>query len=183
MPRQHSTVWGKPAAIVATAVVASLAPPGAAQAQGVPSNDPGADSPAGFIYQIPLDTARGVAAPRRNRRAGVDGSGHAPQDAGPPASAIRSENNFGSSSIVPGARSPLGSPKGSGGDAAGRAASRSVSAPLRPGRPKDARRVAAVKGAPSSDDSGSPVALTIPLLLLTVAVGVGAGTAAARSRR
>jgi hypothetical protein len=72
----------------------TVAVPGAARAQDpAGANDPSAGSPAGTVYQIPLDTARHDAAPRSNGGGGGAGSG----------SPLRSENGFGSSSQVPGA--------------------------------------------------------------------------------
>jgi len=58
--------------------------------------DPGANSPAGVIYQIPLDNARRNAAPvlPAGSRASVGTPGNP--------SSIHSENGFGSSSHVPG---------------------------------------------------------------------------------
>ncbi|MGH2945013.1 MAG: hypothetical protein ACRDPC_01875 [Solirubrobacteraceae bacterium] len=77
------------------ALVALAAAPVAAQAQDPGAHDPEADSPSGVIYEIPLDTARRDAAPRGR------GGGSSPGP-GDPVSSIRSENNFGSSSTVPG---------------------------------------------------------------------------------
>jgi hypothetical protein len=79
--------------------------PVAAQAA---STDPAAGSPAGTIYQLPLDGARLDAAPPQTAhespaRAAPGSSG---ATTGPsskaPTSALRSENGFGSSSTVPG---------------------------------------------------------------------------------
>lgn len=61
--------------------------------------DPQASSPAGAVYEIPLQTARDFGSP--------GGSGHAGGGSGgggvlPKGSAIKSENGYGSSSKVPG---------------------------------------------------------------------------------
>jgi hypothetical protein len=81
----------------------TLGAPAAALAQDPGANDPSAGTPAGTIYQIPLDTARHDAAPRPKGGSSTSGGG----------SPLRSENDFGSSSQVPGAGSGSGS--GSGG--------------------------------------------------------------------
>jgi hypothetical protein len=65
--------------VLALALVLALAPAGAG-AQNVQRTDPNADSPAGVIYQIPLDTARRDAAPtsstaRHRSDRNVDGAG------------------------------------------------------------------------------------------------------------
>jgi hypothetical protein len=82
----------------------------AAEAAGHVQTDPRASSPAGVIYQIPLDSARNSAAPvlsvgsHDGGRGVTGGSG----GSGDPSS-IHSENGFGSSSQVPGlSRSALG---------------------------------------------------------------------------
>jgi hypothetical protein len=85
-----------------------------------PSVDPDAGSPAGTIYELPLDSARQDAAPKHPPRtrtkhdaghggaaggSGTNGgSGTHPGAATTTSSAIRSENGFGSSDSVPGAR-------------------------------------------------------------------------------
>ena len=75
--------------ICAGVLLASSALVASAGAQVSP--DPTAGSPAGQVYELPFESGRGDAAPRDARPAsGSDGS------------AYRSENNFGSSSRVPG---------------------------------------------------------------------------------
>jgi hypothetical protein len=74
--------------VLVAVLAATLAAPATAQAQ---VNDPEKGSPAGTMYEIPLDTARDDAAPPA-----ADDGGSAP------ASPVRSENGFGSSSEVPG---------------------------------------------------------------------------------
>jgi hypothetical protein len=80
---------------VVAATLVAVAWPAAAAAQGPSSTDPAAGSPSGTIYEIPLDTARRDAAPRSGPRGGADVRSRT--------SPLRSENNFGSSSEVPGA--------------------------------------------------------------------------------
>src|SRR5215211_8606139 len=64
-----------------------------ASAGGQSSSDPEATSPSGTIYQIPLDTARRQAAPRRSPAGGGGGGGEAKSSQG--GSNYRSENGFG----------------------------------------------------------------------------------------
>ena len=84
--------------------------PCVAQAQG---NDPGAGSPSGTIYEIPLDNARSDAAPRDRR-----GTANQPS----PASPIHSENGFGSSAQVPGAPAQGSGTRGFGSHSSGSSA-------------------------------------------------------------
>ena len=83
----------------------------AAQAGTQAQTDPQASSPAGVIYQIPLDSARRNAAPvvSVGSRSGSHGGGQGVTGAAGDPSSIHSENGFGSSSQVPGlSRSALG---------------------------------------------------------------------------
>jgi hypothetical protein len=136
--------------------------PAPAEAQDPPADDPGRGSPSGAIYAIPLDDARGDAAPRSG------GEAHASPES---TSAIRSENGFGSSSAVPGA---------AGGEAR-----------VRPGAESD-RRDGAPAGSSASAKlirssgqvSAEPSAPRAVLLLgLAVVVAVGLGVAARRIAR
>jgi hypothetical protein len=71
--------------------------------------DPRASSPAGVIYQIPLDSARNNAAPVFKSVGSHGGGGYGVTGAAGDPSSIHSENGFGSSSQVPGlSRSALG---------------------------------------------------------------------------
>ena len=83
----------------------------AAQAGTQAQTDPQASSPAGVIYQIPLDSARRNAAPVLSvgSRSGSHGGGQGVTGAAGDPSSIHSENGFGSSAQVPGlSRSALG---------------------------------------------------------------------------
>src|SRR5688572_11487376 len=71
------------------------------------SDDPSSGSPSGTIYRLPVDAGRRDAAPR------PDGD---PSGGGIPGSTFRSDNNFGTSSVVPG--DPSGKGDG-GGDGSG----------------------------------------------------------------
>lgn len=90
------------------------------------STDPQAGSPAGAIYELPLDGARGDAAPRLRAAppAKPRSTAGAPSDGGDPGSGarsspIRSENGFGSSSSVPGAHAARGGVSGGGASGSG----------------------------------------------------------------
>jgi hypothetical protein len=106
------------------AILAILAIPVAVQAQS--QVDPRASSPAGAVYEIPLQTARKDAAPHRTRSqqptgsqqqqqqqsvpatggggsaGGGGGGSNSPAGVLPEGSDIKSENGYGSSSKVPG---------------------------------------------------------------------------------
>jgi hypothetical protein len=120
------------------------------------STDPPSGSPAGAIYQLPVDTGRQDAAPRPDG----DGAG-----SGLPDSTFRSDNNFGTSSTVPGDPRAGENPGGSG-DAQG-------------GGSDSATPVVQAAG-----DNGDP-SEPRTYLLLAVIVGVGAfmGLAGSRSAR
>jgi hypothetical protein len=150
---------------------------------GAAPTDPKADSPSGTIYQIPLDLARRDAAPRRGGRGGGPASGGS---ADPDGSPIRSENNFGSSSVVPGLA-------GAQAIANGRRAGGAVATGGR-GTATDPGAGGGRYGAGAGGDGASPSAraagaggpseaLAVSLLAAAGLVGAGAGTAAARSRR
>jgi hypothetical protein len=127
--------------------------------QSLPS-DPEADSPSGVVYELPVDRARKDAAPQRDaassRSDGSESSGSPPGAGGVTAGAIRSENNFGTSSEVPGA------PRG--GD-----------------RARDAvKRVAGVATSSTGPTDGPSDGVVYPLLAALLAVGTGIGAVAGR---
>jgi cobalamin biosynthesis Mg chelatase CobN len=141
--------------------------PSTAAAQSVPS-DPEADSPSGVIYEIPADRARKDAAPipDTQRSQGKTDGGDSTDDTaavgGESEISIRSENNFGTSSKVPGA-----------------AADRE-----RSDRTRDGNSVANV----ASDAARSSAATTegpsdgvvFPLIIVLVAAGILVGVVAGR---
>lgn len=152
---------------------------GTASAQGGRPSDPQADSPAGTVYKIPFDDGRKDGAPRARAPRGEDPSpssdlgGAATGGAGD--SPIRSENNFGSSSQVPGV-AKSGERPATDGD--GRAEG---DEPGGSDRPATAARLSAVSG--STDEGAPSSALTVSLLALIAVVGIAVGTGAARARR
>lgn len=184
-------------------MVALFAAEGAsAQAAEAPVSDPNATSPAGDVYALPLDDARRDGAPRMRprRRHGSGGggtSGRRPPGGHPTdrsvgrgtASPIRSENNFGSSSRVPGVDHPpadsslataAGVRKGGerGGSYRGDGSRRTG-----PGS-RSAAPVAAISpGANETDESGPSRSLVLALAGLLVVVGIAVGTLAGRARR
>jgi hypothetical protein len=152
--------------LVSLLLIASLLPAGAA-AQS--SSDPAAGSPPSAVYQIPLGKARTDAAPRRKD----SGASNTDASGSKGGSLYRSENNFGSSSEVPGSDVP-----GSAG-----------------GNPKDSNTAAGQSGTgvvgtgdaslPSAavDSGGTSLPWSLGLLALIVVAGVGVGFIALRARR
>ena len=139
--------------------------------------DPDAGTPAGAIYQLPLDQARVDAAPRRTAArpsrtgdgdSGASGAGGSQTRITPtPASALRSENGFGSSSVVPGTGA-TGSATGSdAGSATGSATGSDAGANSVTGSSR-----------PDTKASSSPSMTRVYLLLaLVLAVGIAGGLA------
>lgn len=119
-------------------------------------NDPSAGSPPGTIYELPVDKGRADAAPGRGSAGG--------EDAGPlgEGSFYRSENNFGTSAVVPGDPKARGAAPGED-----------------PGAP------AAAGGTESTSSNSSPGGASesgaIALLALLAAGGVGIGFVSRRS--
>lgn len=150
-----------PSAVTVCALLALLLPATAlAQDQDPSANDPQKDSPAGSVYELPLESARQDGAPRRRPRSPSAGGETRSSAGGDTASPIRSENQFGSSARVPGVDDQ---------DRQAGAANGQVATPI----------------AAAEEDGGSGPSLSLILLLvaLLVAVGAGTGTLAARARR
>jgi hypothetical protein len=165
----------KPRAVAAAslAVLAGAAAPAPGQ---VPERDPSAESPAGHVYQLPVDTARSDAAPKRPPGRGGT-STPTDEDSSPPPAAPAAGG-------VP----PAGAPGGAGGDAAAGDGRARPSSAIRsengfgtstrvPGvdPPSEVQRAAA----PPSDPSGARV---FGILALGVLLAGGVGTASRRAR-
>lgn len=156
-------------------IIALGAPVVTAHAQAPPASDPGAGSPSGTIYQLPLDTARRDAAPAGSGGGGSDGAGGG--GVSTPGSAIRSENGFGSSAVVPGQAAATG---------AGGSAGQRPATVEKPGRNSSR---AATDGPRSSSgpaalvDSGPSPTVAIALLVAIFLVGGGIGVGATRRQR
>jgi hypothetical protein len=155
-------------------------------------SDPSAGSPAGAVYQLPFEEGRSDGAPKGTGGTGApgggpgggsgggSGTGAAGGGEGGEPSTYRSENNFGSSSQVPGVGSGGsggggengGSGSGQGGSGAGGSTDGGSSDPN------------STLGVAELTDSGntSPAA-NIGLLLLIVLVAGGVGYVTMRSRR
>jgi len=173
------------------AVTALLLLPAGADAQGsaAPASDPEAGSPSGTVYQLPLDRGRKDAAPRnRSRRQGARRPGDATgrnTAGGGTDSPIRSENNFGSSSQVPGVdddRADAGGATGGSGDGGdGRTAGESPSGEDGTNTAPSAAAIGVDPTARSSD--GPSWGLIVPLIGILLLLGITAGTLAGRARR
>jgi len=172
-------------AVLVAALIAAPAQVASAQA---PPTDPDAATPAGSIYQLPLDQARVDAAPKRNAAGATSpgtrassGSGGS-QTGANQASALRSENGFGSSSVVPGAE-PRDRTAGSGAGPSREARSAKASSGSAVGGASDATaRDGGVpvtgSSAPDTKASAAPSSTRVYLLLaLVLAVGIAGGMA------
>jgi hypothetical protein len=148
--------------VVFAGLFACLLAAGTAHAQVVVSGDPNPGSPPRAVYELPLDIARKDAAPRPK------GSGN---KSGSSSSGFRSENNFGSSAIVP------GDPRdgGGGGAAAGGAGAAGAGA----AGGEDSGLAPAAASLDTGDPSESRGYLLLGLILV---VGVLLGLPSARSR-
>src|SRR5436190_23908293 len=166
---------------------AALVPVTPAAAQS--STDPQAASPSGQIYEIPLDTARGDAAPHRsssgqhgNSGAGGGSGGGSGTSGG---SSIRSENNFGSSSQVPGLE-----PSGAAGNKSKHGQRRDRNAnggagAAGPGSAGGSGQAGATSSVPAAAHGVGETSTggTLVLLLALTAGGVGARLVSARAAR
>jgi hypothetical protein len=154
-------------------LAASLHPPTAYSAPG----DPPSGSPAGAVYQLPLEQGRSDAAPKGSGGTGTEaggggggaGSGSASGQAGESGSLYRSENNFGSSSRVPGVAA-TGTGGGNPGNASGGAAG------VGGAGVGGAAIVGGIVAAETADNGNTSIPASIVLLgaiaLLAIAVGV-----------
>jgi hypothetical protein len=149
-----------------------MAIPSAAAAQGLPS-DPEADSPSGVVYEIPAERGRDDAAPNGNGGSQGDraGGGSTPAGGGSETS-IRSENNFGTSSTVPGAASKKGEPRNGDGRGSGDESAEGGSS-VGDVAADTARSTAATTEGPSDE-------IVFPLIAVLVAAGILIGIVASR---
>lgn len=136
--------------------------------------DPPSGSPAGAVYELPLQGGRADAAPKLS---GGEGSGTGSAGQGEAASLYRTENNFGSSSQVPGlAAAGTGAADGAAGGAAANAGDGSGSA----GGIAAGAIAGTADGAPVADAGNTSVTAGIVLL---AAIGLLAAGAGVLSRR
>ena len=168
------------------AVLGAIWLPAVAYAQQ-PSVDPQADSPAGTIYELPLDNARQDAAPKRPSDRGSQGAagGHVSGDSGGSGtgsgtgssggggaiSAIRSENGFGSSDSVPGADDP-----GTGGTGDTDSGDRDVAGENQRAQTLNPALDAGAAKTAQAHAPSSAVAYLLLGLVLLVAVAIGLAT-------
>lgn len=132
--------------------------------------DPSVGSPSGSVYVLPLEQGRADAAPKGGgtEAGGITGGGAS--QAGDSGSLYRSENNFGSSSRVPGlaAVAAVGGSSGGAGGAAGGASANAG------GRGGGGAMVGAGIVAAEVSDAGN----TSPATGIALLVGIGAIAAA-----
>jgi hypothetical protein len=171
--------------------VVLMAMPAGASAQSQPS-DPEADSPSGVVYELPVDRARKDAAPKRRSSPGGGGSESGGPGGGSPGGGsggggssgdggaagesevgIRSENNFGTSSQVPGADGAASDLRGN------------RPAPDAPGEDDGGGSIDELgQLAPSSAASAAKgPSDSVVFLLLSALVAVGAGIGVVAGRR
>jgi hypothetical protein len=154
--------------LLVSAVVMAI--PSAAAAQGLPS-DPEADSPSGVVYEIPAERGRKDAAPNGTRTSqGDQAGGGSPAVGGASETSIRSDNNFGTSSNVPGAASKERG-RSNGGDGEGRSGDDGSS--VGDVAADTARSTAASTEGPSDE-------VVFPLIVVLVAAGILIGIIASR---
>ena len=156
-----------------------MALPSGAAGQGAPS-DPEADSPSGVVYEIPAEQGREDAAPKDGTRQSQgetresQSGGGSSAGGATPETSIRSENNFGTSSNVPGTGSEdrLGSDRGDEGEGrSGR--QRDESSSVGDVASDAARSTAASTEGPSDE-------IVFPLIVVLVAAGILIGMVASR---
>jgi hypothetical protein len=170
-----------------------MAIPSAVAAQGRPS-DPEADSPSGVVYEIPAERGRKDAAPKDGGRRSQDNTAGSQPGGGSSGggtsggstsgssgfgvaseTSIRSENNFGTSSNVPGAASMDRAGSDGDGDAAGRSGGESGDSGRSVGDvAADAARSTAASTEGPSDE------VVFPLIVVLVAAGILIGIVASR---
>lgn len=173
----------------------SLIHPGAAYPL---PGDPPAGSPGGVVYELPVERGRLDAAPVS--RGGAAGGGTAAAGGGASAdedesSLYRTENNFGSSAIVPGTAADGGSDSGRSGDSGGGRSGdgsteggngRPGGGSGRPGGGIAEGEQSDTRGEPGGQTAGVSVAPDIGLLgaiaLLAALSGIAAGRAGRADR-
>ena len=156
-----------------------MAVPSVAAGQGAPS-DPEADSPSGVVYEIPAEQGREDAAPKDRTRQSQGGRGGSQAGGDPsaggatPETSIRSENNFGTSSNVPGAGSEDRGAPDRGEKSEGRSAGqRDKGSSVKDVASEAARSTAASTEGPSDE-------VVFPLIVVLVAAGGLIGVVASR---
>ena len=180
---------------IATAIITGLTVPVVVLADsGV---DPQASSPAGAVYEIPLQTARDVGSPGGGGGGGGAATGGGSGGGGvlPTGSAIKSENGYGSSSQVPGlsalaakkathsAKAAKAAKAGTAGNGSGAATASAAAASA-----KTAQAEAATASTPRIDakraaDEAPSLTGTYGLVILIVLGGAAAGVAASLAAR
>ena len=175
---------------IATAIITGLTVPVVVLADS--HVDPQASSPAGAVYEIPLQTARDVGSPGGGGGAAT-GGGSGGGGVLPTGSAIKSENGYGSSSQVPGltalaAKQATHSAKAAKAAKASAAGSGAATASAAAASGKAAQAEAATASTPRIDakraaDEAPSLTGTYGLVILIVLGGAAAGVAASLAAR
>jgi hypothetical protein len=153
---------------IALAATGLLLLPSAAAAQ---TGDPSPGTPQANQYEIPVQAGRHDAAPPKNQNQGNSGNG----------SLYRSNNNFGSSSVVPG---DPGGGGGGGGPAGGAGASGGGGSAAGAVGPGATAAGAAAASGHNVLDTGSPsTSAAFTTLPLIIALGILIGIVGVRMRR
>jgi hypothetical protein len=161
--------------VAAAAALVVLWAPASAPAQQPEATDPTPGSPSGTIYHLPVDTGRSDAAPhpvgKGGKDGGTSGSTTSSDDEGTPGALYRSNNNFGTSSQVPGVAS---------GGAAGKTGSEPNSGGSGGSKTASGEQPVAVAGAADTGEVSEP--LTFGLLAVIIAAGAVLGLGLRRGR-
>jgi hypothetical protein len=159
----RATTFGRPRWALALAAAGALVLPSAAAAQ---TGDPSPGTPQANQYEIPVQAGRHDAAPPKDQASSGGGS------------LYRSNNNFGSSSVVP------GDPGGGGGGPAGGAGAGGGGGVAGVAGAAAGAAGAAVASSRDTLDTGSPSTsaayTTLPLIII---LGIVIGIAGVRMRR
>jgi len=154
--------------VTTAAALVALSLPSSAVAQEPEATAPTPGSPSGTIYHLPVDTGRSDAAPRPSGSAAATN----PDNEGTPGALYRSDNNFGTSSQVPGTASSGYTGSAADGDTGSAGGGEIGTGGDEPG--------VAVAGAADTGEVSEP--LTFGLLGVIIAVGVGLGLGLRRAR-
>jgi hypothetical protein len=166
----HCKTIARPRLAIALAASALAVLPATATAQILDPGAPSPGTPQANQYEIPVQAGRHDAAPPRAQHKSGSGSG----------SLYRSENNFGSSSVVPGDPGGGGGPSGGAGAGAGSGGGGAAGAVAGAAGAATAATANSQNPLDTGVPSTSAAYTTLPLI---IALGVVIGIAGVRMRR